>query len=440
MSPVEKDHLLKTFYQAMEDRPLEPDDKMHVDLSREELRGADPVASLETTIRWALQGSAQLMSGFRGTGKSTELRRLKRRLQDGEGDFVVLLCDMDDYVNMTTPLDVSDLLLTMAGAVGEGLAAVNKKLAGEGYYGRFLGFLQSLRIDPELRASLPLSPVELKLSLRHDPTLRERIQKQLSGHVAALVQDVRAWFAERLLALRAERGEGTQLVVLFDSMEKIRGTSINEAEVTASLETVFAGHAARIVIPEVHLVFTVPPWLKVKVPALRSLYQNFEMLPCVKVKTRDGAVHPAGVQALVELVEKRAAWRPVISDRELLERLILCSGGYLRDLLHLLQSVARLSAQQSLPVARPVVEAAISKIQNGYLPLTHEDARWLAAIHAHRSTELEGLDGLGLLARLFDNLLVLTYRNGAEWYDVHPLVQEQAIEMAGRKSAPAAAG
>jgi hypothetical protein len=31
---------------------------------------------------------------------------------------------------------------------------------------------------------------------------------------------------------------------------------------------------------------------------------------------------------------------------------------------------------------------------------------------------------LGTLARFFDGKLVLNYRNGEDWYDVHPLIRE----------------
>lgn len=34
------------------------------------------------------------------------------------------------------------------------------------------------------------------------------------------------------------------------------------------------------------------------------------------------------------------------------------------------------------------------------------------------------------LARFFDTHLVLCYRNGDEWYDVHPLVSEQVCKQA----------
>ena len=59
------------------DRPLEPDEDWYVDLYHDpELTAYDPVEQLATGIEWSDLESTHLFSGFRGTGKSTELRRL----------------------------------------------------------------------------------------------------------------------------------------------------------------------------------------------------------------------------------------------------------------------------------------------------------------------------------------------------------------------------
>jgi len=85
---------------------------------------SDPVNELQATIEWSPIESAQLFSGFRGTGKSTELRRLKAQLEKAppeQGSTKVVLCDMQEYLNLTTPIDVSDFLLAVAGAFGDAL-------------------------------------------------------------------------------------------------------------------------------------------------------------------------------------------------------------------------------------------------------------------------------------------------------------------------------
>ena len=75
---------------------------------------------LALAVEWATE-SVRLFSGYRGTGKSTELRRLKRRLE--ESGHLVFLCDMEDYINLSTPVDVTDFLMAVAGSFDEAIRA-----------------------------------------------------------------------------------------------------------------------------------------------------------------------------------------------------------------------------------------------------------------------------------------------------------------------------
>lgn len=63
---------LKTAYNALEDRPLEPDDPYYVPFR--EQGDDDPIADLGVAIAFAPSNSVHLVSGQRGNGKSTELR------------------------------------------------------------------------------------------------------------------------------------------------------------------------------------------------------------------------------------------------------------------------------------------------------------------------------------------------------------------------------
>jgi hypothetical protein len=58
--------------------------------------------------------SGQLLSGFRGAGKSTELRRLRRDLT--QAGYLVVLFDVFDYLSPSAPIDISDFGIVIAGA------------------------------------------------------------------------------------------------------------------------------------------------------------------------------------------------------------------------------------------------------------------------------------------------------------------------------------
>jgi energy-coupling factor transporter ATP-binding protein EcfA2 len=77
----------------------------------------DPIGALATRITWSEAASVNLLSGQRGSGKSTELRRLRKLLQD-EG-CVVCLCDMRDYMNLTMPVEITDFFISVMGALND---------------------------------------------------------------------------------------------------------------------------------------------------------------------------------------------------------------------------------------------------------------------------------------------------------------------------------
>lgn len=57
----------------------------------------------------------------------------------------------------------------------------------------------------------------------------------MKGRLGVLANDVREFMADCAKAVHAKHGDNTQLVVLFDSIEQIRGSSINDLEVPSDL-------------------------------------------------------------------------------------------------------------------------------------------------------------------------------------------------------------
>lgn len=425
---------LKTFFQRVLDRPLEPDDGRYVDLYQgSAVLSDDPVERLAKAIEFSPGESVQLLSGFRGTGKSTELKRLAVRLQ--RAGFKVVFLDMDNYLSMSAPVDVSDFLTAIAGAFGEALAApdlLGKDMTKESYWDRFAAFLKRTNISvPEIGVS------GLKSILKSDPTFLKRLQERLAAHLGALTVDVWAYFQECVKKVKARFGDETEVLVIVDSMEHVRGSYLNAKEVQASVETLFAGHADKLKIPYVHLVYTVPPYLKVRSMNLGMLYGigAVQVFPAIKIRDARGTVHMTGIGALKTLVERRGDWRRLLSDEACLDKVIAYSGGNIRDLLRLLSEI--ILRARSLPVSPEVVDAAIDQMRTEFLPLAENDAVWLAKIAETHEASLGDMEHLVELTRFFDTHVVLCYRDGPEWYDVHPLVKEiatrQAAEIAARQ-------
>lgn len=420
---------LRDFFRAVGEGPLEPDDPRYVPLYEEpELARDDPVELLARGIEWTPGGSAQLFSGFRGTGKSTELRRLRRRLR--EAGFLVVLIDIEDYVNLSVPIDVSDFLMAVAGTFSDALKA--PELLGEdaskaSYWERLAKFLKRTRIEFEelsFEGGVAGTSVALKAALKSDPDFKQRLQERMAGHLGALVQDVGEFLRDVVRRLKERHGDGKEAVLLIDSLERLRGTSTNAEEVHQSVETLFAGHADKLHLPHLHVVYTVPPYLKVRYPNLGGLFKpgGLLILPAVKVRDEKGAEYRPGFDAIERIVSGRGKWRRLLGEREALDRIIRLSGGHLRDLLRLLAEVIRRAGD--LPVPAEVIDAAVDQVRNEFLPIASKDGAWLGRVARTHDPSLEDVAHLPHLARFFDTHMVLCYRNGREWYDVHPLIAD----------------
>jgi predicted ATPase len=433
----------RDFFRQVADHPLEPNDPRYQVLYEPE---SDVILHLKETIDFSEGRSTQLLSGYRGAGKSTELRRLRNLLRaDGH---VVLLIDIEDFLDLHTPIDITTFLLALCGAIGQEL---RKHLVGDvlkaGLGERLWNFLKSEVKLKELsltakaggKAKTDDGEVEggleaaAKLELKTNPLFRQKIQESLSLSLGHFVAEVRGFIAECVTAVRQQHHTG-ELIVLVDSIEHARGTNETEAKVHESLERLFADHDEKLKLPGVHLVYTVPPWLRIRRPNIGSPYSGAGLytLPAQKVwkyegDALEGTPFAPGIERLTELVGKRGDWKRLLGSEAALEQLILETGGHLRDLIRLLQTVA--IEARTVPASAQTLTTALERLRAQFTPIPHEDVRWLARIARTRSVEF---DNLGNLARYFDSHMVLCYQNGTEWYDVHPIVRDWVLAQAER--------
>jgi hypothetical protein len=436
----------KKFFQDLSDEPLDPTDSRYQPLYEPE---SDVILNLKETISFSFGRSAQLLSGYRGAGKSTELRRLRQLLLEEDGKYAVVLLDIEDYLDLYTPIDITTFLLALCGAVGEKLRTeklVGGNLLRAGVGARLWNFLKSEVELGELSVGASAGAdggvveasfeASAQLELKTNPLFRQRVQEELAKSLGKFTTEVNGFFAECANAVH-EQSPGTELVILADSIEHARGTNETEAKVYEAVERLFADHADKLQLPGVHLVYTVPPWLRIRRPNIGSPYSGAGLytLPAQKVRTyRNGELHgqpfEPGLLRLINLVARRGEWQRLLGTEEALGELILATGGHLRDLIRLLQTVA--IEARHLPADDATRGSALERLRAQFTPVPDDDARWLAEIAKSRRAELGSIDKVGTLARYFDSHLVLCYHNGAEWYDVHPIVRDLVLEQAAR--------
>ena len=422
----EEDAFLGEFFRQVSATPLDPEDPRYVPLYQDpELVRFDPVDALARAISWTHGESVQLLSGFRGTGKSTELRRLKHRLESAH--YIVLLCDMEQFLNLSTPLDVTDFLLAVCGALNEELSRRGflddglKQSWGDRLIRLFAGKIEI----SEVKAGALGVSASIKASLKTDPDFKKLVQQRMAGHLGTLMNEVHDYFEMCTEAIKRRKSTPAELVLLLDSIEHIRGTTVNAREVQSSVEHLFVSHADKLHFPGWHVIYTVPPHLKVSYGNLGSLYEpgGVKVLPAFKLRDQAGTRIERSYRIVERVVAARGDWRRLLADRGALDRLICNSGGHLRDLLRLVSGVLTLA--QRVPVPATTVDAAIDQLRTEFLPIADDEALWLAEISRTHQISLSSADRLPVLARFLDTHLALCYRNGDEWYNIHPLIADQ---------------
>lgn len=394
MTPDDR-RFLKHAYQAVLDEPLEADEPRYVELSRE---AQDPVELLARGIDFSSGESVQLVSGFRGTGKSTMLRRLRRRLLDvGEG-YEVVLVDIERHLDMSAPVEVLGFLSTLADAFDEAMS-----------------FLELL-----------------------DPEAQPRFQRDLDSPRHPAHAAIHEFFHEHVRDLKARQGRETTVILLVDSIEHIGSRLVDPMRVQDSVDALFVEHFDKLRIPDVHVVYTVPPYTRARWPALGTQHYDGPIvsLPAVTVRTIDGIRDPRGVDLLKTLVARRVDPVRLMGDDHdaMLERLIACSGGNVRHLLRLLAEILRRA--RSLPVSTAVVDDAIRQMRVELLPTSDADVPALAHIAESHALVL-GSHAHHDLARWTEMNQVLQYHDDGDWYDVHPLIRNIVLDQARALPRPA---
>ena len=422
------------------DQSLEPDNELYEPLYKDV--AADPVDLIFADIDLAEVESLNFISGFRGSGKTTELFRLKRQLEEA-GHFVAYANALN-YLLPTEPVEISDFLLVLAGSFSEAIeSTLGIDLAAESFWTRFVHYLRKTEIKIEgleVEAKVPETDVGLnfKTSLKEVESFRLKLRKRLSSRLNEVRREVRNFFEFGRKKIREVKGD-RRVVFLFDQLEQLRDPVGTEGRVADSVTSLMANHRADLKIPLLHMVFTVPPWLKFKLPQISDI----RMLYNVKLWKNDERRTRAsdGWKTMQRVVERRFTpdglnryfGKPAKSGSySLADKLIAASGGHFRDLIVLLRET--LLRTTSLPITHEIVDAAINNLRTSYRPNNLIDAQLLHQIGLHRDCMLPNLtaESLQRVTFFLDTHCALMLRNGSEWYDVHPLIREEVDEIIRR--------
>ncbi|MBI3270880.1 MAG: hypothetical protein HYZ53_17900 [Planctomycetes bacterium] len=435
--PELKNPIRQAYNRCKVEEPLEVGDDRYVDVDSLRVRGDDKSCNdfLLARILTSDTATHQIYSGFRGSGKSTELKRLARSLE-GAGHSVIFV-DTEDYLNLRVPARVEDLLITIAAGMDRflGGSAPNAAVPFQGFWSRLFEFAKSRISVENMKLTAIPGVAEFELGFKKDVNFKKRLYDALESRAPEMVRLCHDFVDEAVSLLAKRKPDSPGAVIILDSFEKLRGTDPKSAEeVRQSVETVFIRDRKHLDLP-CHAIFTVPPWLAFMEAGAEAgagtQGGRLHILPMCKVfDPVQKEPHEAGIQAMMEILRRRIPLNELFADPNLLRPLAEASGGYPRDLLRMAREILLRAIMDgaSLPIPVATTQKFLDRVLGDFTEsyensLVDEDLDLLAEVGESRSVVNHTRTQLQRLAELFDHHFVLSYRNGGMWFDLHPLVR-----------------
>ena len=436
MTAQDIDGLLTAFHNALRmEGPLDVNVAADRALYVAGLHGPrDAVGSLRRDILRTEGGGVFLFTGQAGSGKSTELQRLRRDLL--AKNCKVYYCDLVEWLNFNEPVTLSSFLVALLSSWVDQIGTlVAQRTPAE----RLISFFTGTRLIPEqlkLDAGVALK-AQIQFALQSDENFRRDLEANLRKQLSSIVQQAHTLVAQLKLDLCPH---GEKCVLLADSMETLAGYGDDARKVYDSVQRLFVSEGSALKLPGLHVVYSVSPFLLEQNNQLPSALGMGAVvtMPSVHVFQRNSTLPDAqGVAAVTDLVARRfARWSEVFTAAQL-ETIILNTGGDLREMLRAIR-VAINEDIEALPVTDAVVGFALNSVRPPKV-IPAEHLAWMARLESSHETELGGgIDAL-VLQRYLATKHVLVYLNGEPWYAVHPLLRAWVTERAAKLAAEASA-
>ncbi|WP_017660988.1 P-loop NTPase fold protein [Baaleninema simplex] len=410
--------------------PLQPGDPAYVDCR--EVRGdEDVVEDLGRTVRRSNALTYQLYSGYRGSGKTTELLRLKEDLENRHHVVVYFAADEEDI--SVQDAQYTDILLACTRHL---LRELKDKANPEPILNWLKARLQDLQdvMLTEINIDKVNLTVGLKefakvaASIRAEPGQRQKIRERIEPHTETLIQALNTFIEES----KKNLPEKTKLLVVADNLDRI--VPIFRENGRSNHEEIFLDRHEQLKALKCHIIYTVPISLIYSrwATELKDNYGIPQVLPSIMVRWENGDSYDKGLEILKTIVRLRvpASLRDslvpeVFESEDVLQELCLMSGGYVRDLVQLMQEA--ITKTDVLPIRGRAVQRAVDALRDVYRRAVEEDW-WEVLREVHKDKEIENDS---VQRSLLFSRCVLEYRyfddNGDKrtWYDVHPVLWKE---------------
>lgn len=425
----------KEFFRALDNvKPLDTSNISDYRLYVPQLHGeTDAIDLLRDEIDYQMGEGVYLFTGLSGTGKSTELLRLKAKLEvDQETRYKVFYTDLEDWLNLQQPVELGSFLLALVASWIEQTDSLVGQRSPAQRLGDFLSKTKVNLTNIDFTLDFGAVKTQLKTALSQDPTVVAQVEEAIRKNKTNFIQQVHVLVTELAVDLMGDpASSNTKVVLLVDSLEKIWSVGPKADEVYVSVLTLFQNDYA-LKLPLVHVVYSISFLVLEQNKQLATRFGNTKpvSLPSVHVfQHHSSMLDPKGVERMKELLTKRfAQWTLFFTDTQI-EEIIQKTGGDLRDFLRALKSALLTDRNKmALQISDAAVQSALNDLSPS-LTIPSEHVEWLVRVDSSHQAELGEAITASVLDRYLASKHVLAYRNGGTWYALHPLIRDEIKAM-----------
>lgn len=419
--------------------PLKADDHRYVDMMTRS--GSNQLGMLRDRLdRIVAAGDGGdyvrlLLSGHRGSGKTTELLHLEKEVS---ADFTSIHLDLDQSLRDDFDYSLFCLWLTeqMVAQFADwkmGLPKKEVEAIARWYAEHSIGEVDvdqitaSLEINAEAKARFGWAGIGLailtraKMALKGDHRRREEVKRTLRNFTGDLMDRVNQLFISAQETLQ-KHNKPTRLLIVQDNLDRLSRDAAIEFFYTSGdvLQRLKA-----------HFILTAPT---TSIMAPHNIEINFPrsfIMPTLKIADGAGKPFKPGEQALIDILSARAD-KSLFKSPTVMTALARYSGGSARDLVRLLDLAAGAArVGKNTQMDKSCVAEAAKIMRHEYeqrLIPGRMYFPWLAEINRSKD---ECCDDNWRTREKFSELLqngaVLAYRNDRYWYDIHPVIRDSHL-------------
>ncbi len=421
---------LEKLYAAFDPQPLradQPGEHRYVDL--DDVRGpGDVVPRLASRIRLSPEPTCQLLAGHRGSGKSTELRRLKRELETGNKRYFVVFCDSSRDIDRND-VDFLEVLTAVMRQMAAQLREHAQISLTPGYFrDRWERIWNLLSSDVSLDSvDLEVGFTKISTTVKASPDARLKLRELIEGDTGNWLLAANDLIGQALLDLNKQGYHG--LVVLVDDLDKIVLRPHEKAGCSTG-EYLFIHRQPQLSAFMCHTVYTVPLALaySTQEATLSTLYGgNVPVVPMVKVSNpppQRGDYQP-GIDKCLQIIARRledsgAQQTDLFDSDQTRDLLVRLSGGQPTELMYL----TREAMITALPITENALKRAARERRKAYVRQLRTE-HWTVIDEVRRAGQFtRTADNDQAIRSLLDNRAILQYVNDSDWYGENPVIAD----------------